>query len=316
MKKNIIDDERMMLRVSDLYYNHRLGQQDIALKLGISRPTISKLLKAARDVGIVQITVSDINGRKHYQMEQHLEEKFGLKEVFIVESKEDSLETKESIGEAAATFLSRIIKEGDTIGVSMGTTVASIAPHAHGTYHTGLTFLPLVGGIGTVENDLHSNYIAESLAKAFGGYYFPIHAPAMVSRIKTKTELMKENSIRRVFKKASHLDIALVGIGIPSAHSTMIKTGYFTPEMLAELKTQNICGDICMNFYDESGDIDRYEYNEKVIGINITALRQVSHSIGVCCGAEKGQAIHGAINGGFINVLITDYNAALALDSI
>ncbi|MGL4549375.1 MAG: sugar-binding transcriptional regulator, partial [Eubacterium aggregans] len=69
MKKNIIDDERMMLRVSDLYYNHRLGQQDIALNLGISRPTISKLLKAARDVGIVQITVSDINGRKHYQME-------------------------------------------------------------------------------------------------------------------------------------------------------------------------------------------------------------------------------------------------------
>ena len=61
MKKNIIEDQRMMLRVSDLYYNQNLSQQEIATKLSISRPTISKLLKSARDVGIVQITVSDIN---------------------------------------------------------------------------------------------------------------------------------------------------------------------------------------------------------------------------------------------------------------
>jgi deoxyribonucleoside regulator len=319
MKKNIIDDERMMLRVSDLYYNHDMSQQDIAKKLNISRPTISKLLKSARDIGIVQITVADLTGRKYYQLEQRLEEKFGLKEVFIVESSESADETKRAVGTAGVMYLSRIIREGDTVGVSMGTTLSAlstVASQIQKTFYSNLTFVPLIGGIGTVENDLHCNNIAESMAKAFGGYYFPIHAPAMVSRIKTKTELMKENSIHRVFKKASHLNIALVGIGYPDADSTIIKTGYFTQEMIAALRKENICGDICMNFYDETGNIDNYEYNQKVIGINIASLRNVPYSIGICCGAKKMPAIHGAINGGFINVLITDYSAAAALDSL
>ncbi len=316
MKKNIIDDQRMMLRVSDLYYNHDLSQQEIAKKLEISRPTISKLLKSARDLGIVTITVSDLSGRKYYQLEQHLEEKFGLKEVFLIDTSENASVTKTDLGKACGQYLSHIIKDGDTIGVSMGTTVASIAPQVTRCYVSNVTFLPLIGGIGTVENDLHSNSIAESLARAFGGYYFPIHAPAMVSRINTKIELMKEASIKRVFKKANHLSIALVGIGIPNLSSTIIKTGYFTPEMIEELKKQHICGDICMNFYDESGNIDRYEYNQKVMGINIATLRKVPHSIAICTGVDKAKAILGAINGGYINTLVTDYETAQALDNL
>ena len=149
MKKNIIEDERMMLRVSDMYYNKNMSQQDIANKLSISRPTISKLLSAAR--------------------EQLLEEKYDLKEVFIVETLEDTAETKALMGKAAAQYLSRIIRDGDVIGVTMGTTVAQIAPHANNSYHSNLTFVPLIGGIGTVATELHSNYIAESMARAFGG---------------------------------------------------------------------------------------------------------------------------------------------------
>jgi len=316
MKKNIIEDQRMMLRVSDLYYNQNLSQQEIATKLSISRPTISKLLKSARDVGIVQITVSDINGRKHYQLEQVLEEKFGLKEVYIVESQKEASQTKEEIGKAAAQYLARILREGDVIGLSMGTTLATIPDFPQDVYFSNLTFVPLIGGLGTVANDLHSNTIAEALSRNFGGYYLPIHAPAMVSRIKTKVELMKETSIKRVFKKAEHMTIALVGIGYPDENSsTIVKTGYFTPEILEELKAQKICGDICMNFYDEAGNIDKFEYNEKVVGINIKKLREVPHSIAVCCGREKCAAIRGAINGGYINVLITDYDTAVGLDT-
>ena len=105
MKKNIIEDERMMLRVSDMYYNKNMSQQDIANKLSISRPTISKLLSAAREHGIVTITVSDTNGRKYFQLEQLLEEKYDLKEVFIVETLEDTAETKALMGKAAAQYV-------------------------------------------------------------------------------------------------------------------------------------------------------------------------------------------------------------------
>lgn len=314
MKKNIIEDERMMLRVSDMYYNKNMSQQDIANKLSISRPTISKLLSAAREHGIVTITVSDTTGRKYFQLEQLLEEKYGLKEVFIVETLEDTAETKALMGKAAAQYLSRIIRDGDVIGVTMGTTVAQIAPHANNSYHSNLTFVPLIGGIGTVATELHSNYIAESMARAFGGIYYPLHAPAMISRKNTKIELMKENSIQRVFKKAKRMDIAILGIGAPTSNSTIIKTGYFTPEMFEEIREQKMCGDICMVFYDENGNIDKFEYNEKMMSIDLGVLKNTKYSIGVCGGVDKPIAISGAINGGYINVLITDYACAQILD--
>ncbi|MEG0310057.1 MAG: sugar-binding domain-containing protein, partial [Eubacterium sp.] len=59
-----------------------------------------------------------------------------------------------------------------------------------------------------------------------------------------------------------------------------------------------------------------YEYNQKVMGINIATLRNVNHSIAVCTGKDKASAILGAINGGYINTLITDYNTAMALDNL
>ena len=313
MKKNIIDNPRMMLRVADLYYNQDLSQQEIAEKLKISRPTISKLLKSARSAGIVQITVNDITGRKYYQLEQELEDTLSLKEVFIVDTAGDNDATKEAIGKAGADYLARILREGDVVGVSMGSTLAKILNYPQQTFFSGVTFVPMIGGIGILANNLHSNTIAEGLAANFGGNYLPIHAPAMVSRIKTKVELMKEASIKRVFKKASHMDIALMGIGAPTPDSTIIKTGYFNHDMLRKIANEEICGDICMNLYDRNGNIDRYEYNETIIGININTLKSVPYSIAMCFGESKVPAILGALAGGYINVLITDLQTARRL---
>ncbi|MGI6110135.1 MAG: sugar-binding transcriptional regulator [Eubacteriaceae bacterium] len=316
MRKNLFEDERMMLRVSDLYYNKNLSQQEIANKLKISRPTVSKLLSAARDAGIVTITVSDVNGRKYFQLEQMIEEKFGLKEVYIVDSTGNDAETKDAMGKAAAQYLSRILKDGDTVGVTMGTSVARIAPNFTGNYHSNLTFVPLIGGVGTVANDLHSNYLAEMLAKSYGGIYLPLHTPAMVSRKSTKTELLKENSIQRVFKKAARMDVALLGIGSPGQNSTVTKTGYITSQMFDEMEAENICGDICMKFYDEKGNINKFEENDKVMSIDLDILKNVKYAIGIAGGSTKARAIHGAINGGYINVLVTDYNCAQVLNQL
>lgn len=313
MRKNLFNDERMMLRVSDLYYNQKMSQQEIADKLNISRPTISKLLASARNSGIVTITVSDLSGRKYFQLEQALEEKYNLKEVFIVESNSDSSEVKSAIGEATAQYLSRIIQNGDVIGVSMGTTIAQLAPNYNGSCFNNLTFVPLIGGVGTVENDLHSNYVSESLSRSFGGTYLPLHVPAMVSRTATKTELMKEASVQSVFRKAAKMDIALLGIGSLNPSSTVIKTGYITPQFIDEMQKKDICGDICMKFYDETGDTSQFEENEKVISVDLDVLHNTEYSIGICGGAAKAKAVYGAINGGYINVLITDYACAQKL---
>ena len=52
----------VMLEVARLYYEHQFSQQQIADKIGISRPGVSRLLQQARDTGIGKSTAMRIGG--------------------------------------------------------------------------------------------------------------------------------------------------------------------------------------------------------------------------------------------------------------
>ena len=55
--------------------------------------------------------------------------------------------------------------------------------------------------------------------------------------------------------------------------------------------------------------------DNNVIGMDISMLRSVPRSIGIAGGIEKLRAVRGAINGHYINTLITDIECAEALIS-
>jgi len=311
--KRIVDDERAMLRACDLYYNQNLGHQEIADQMKLSRPTISRLLINAKEKGFVKIILADLDGRNHLEIEQRLAQKYNLKEVIVTDSFEDEKRLHSEIGSAAARFLERILKNGDVVGLSMGKTLSNIAPYVAADYFRDLTFVPMLGGVDSASIKLHSNYLAEALAKAFGGKALALHAPAMVSRINVKTELMKEENVGRILSLVNHLNVAVSGIGAPNIHSTIIDTGYFSEEEIRNFAYDNICGDICMQFFDQDGLLSSYEHNQRVIGINIASLRKIPWSIGVVGGTKKANAVKGAIAGKYINALVTDYDCARAL---
>ena len=48
--KKILGDTRLMLKCCVMYYENEMGQNEIAQKLGISRPTVSKLLKEGKRI--------------------------------------------------------------------------------------------------------------------------------------------------------------------------------------------------------------------------------------------------------------------------
>ncbi len=54
-------------------------------------------------------------------------------------------------------------------------------------------------------------------------------------------------------------------------------------------------------------DID---INRQVVGISLETLSKIDVVIGVAGGSQKGATILGALRGGYLNVLITDEQAA------
>ncbi len=53
--------------------------------------------------------------------------------------------------------------------------------------------------------------------------------------------------------------------------------------------------------------------DDRVVGIDADTLREIPRRIGIAGGESKHAAIHAAVTGGWVNVLITDTETAAAL---
>ncbi len=311
--KKIIDDSRLMIKVCDLYYNENKNQQQIANILNISYPTVSRLLSGAVQQNIVNITINNLDMVKYWDLEQQVKKTFNLRDVIIVDSSADPLDGKRKLGAAASKYLENILTPDDKVGISMGSTLYHMAYSPITKTTRNITFVPLVGGMGRLRTELHSNHLAEALAKKYNGSYMPLYAPARVSNKIARRELKHEISVLEVLNLQKDLSIAMVGIGYPNDNSSIKATGYYKDNEIQSLLNRNVAGEICMQFYDISGNASLYKNDNNVIGINLNMLKKIPHSIAVAGGIDKLPAIIGAINGNYINILITDYDCAKAL---
>ena len=313
--RKVINDPRLMIKVCDLYYMQDMSQMEIAKTLNLSRPTVSRLLAAAKEEGIVQINIANLDSVKYWKLERELEKQYGLKDVIIVDSGSSDEEMKQALGKAGARYLEYIIKDGHRVGISMGSTLYHVVSNITNPSASDVTFVPLVGGVGQLRMELHANHLADVLSRKYGGKFYPLHAPARVSNRTIRDELIKEESLASVIRMASRVDIAVVGIGYPSENSAIKATGYFKYNEIESLRKRKVAGELCMQFYNIDGDTEPYRDDNTTIGIDIQVLRKVPRSIGIAGGIEKLSAIKGAINGRYINTLITDIQCATALRS-
>ena len=118
---------RILVKVAHMYYGADMKQSDIAKKLGIDRSTVSKYLKRAKETGIVKIFIAQDNFEV---IESQLEEKFKLKEVYLVPSSESPEETYSNLGKAGLTLLQRLIKNNMVIGFNWGRSMGAIGYQA------------------------------------------------------------------------------------------------------------------------------------------------------------------------------------------
>ncbi|MCJ7992764.1 helix-turn-helix domain-containing protein [Priestia sp. OVS21] len=53
------EERKQMVKLANLYYIEGWTQQQIAKKVGVSRPIISKLLQRAKELGIIEVYIKD-----------------------------------------------------------------------------------------------------------------------------------------------------------------------------------------------------------------------------------------------------------------
>lgn len=308
------EETKLLCRIASMYYIEDMTQSQISANLGIHRTAISKLLKKAREEGIVTIKIKDdIN--ECFELEGIVEKTLGLKEAIILHSypgqSEDSI--VQNLGEFGAEFLKRVLKDGDVIGFAWGRTVSAVASQLYHCKKVFANVIPLVGGPNNLDNEYHVNTIVSKASTAFGAKPHYLYAPAITYEKKTKDAIMEDKNFKDILELWEKMNKAVVGIGSPLKSNNLIWTGSFKSHETDILDKNGAVGDVCSRFYDINGNLVDDELKDRIIAIDPEKLKKMEYSIGIAESEVKVPSILGAIRGKYINVLITDEKTAKLL---
>ena len=307
------DERRQIVKVATLYYFEGLTQAEIAKKIGVSRPLISKLLNKAKEHGIVEIYIRDENAHT-VELEHQLERKYGLKEAIVIPTAgRNSDMIKHSLGKAASFYVSKNIEGAKKLGISWGSTLEKFVQEYPYEQHQQLKIIPLVGGMGSKLVEIHSNLLAYQLAQKMNATCSYLYAPAMVESEELKKRLIQSEDIALVLEEGRNVDRAVVGLGTPFEESTMTTMEYLKDENLKSLKDAGAVGDIGSRFYDHEGKQIAHPLNDLVIGLDIEEYKRIPEVIGIVEGVHKAESIKAALKGGFLDVLVIDDTMAALL---
>lgn len=299
----------LVVTAANLYYLENLTQEEVAEKLNVSRVAVTRILKRARDAGIVQITI-----RKPlpelFELSLSLEKAYGLRIGRVVADGGSEAETLENIGRAGAELLVRHSGPGKRIGVAWSRTVCAIIPYVKRPERPPLCVNELAG---TYLEPGMPYGVSWRLAEKLGAHLEPIPSPVLVGSAQAKAVMMQEKSVLRAFENATKVDIALVGLGNVSEVASIVKTGYVTEENLREIREKGAVGDVLMRYYDASGRRVALSFDERTVSLEWESIRKLPLVVALAFGEGKLEAIRGALVGGVIQGLVTDRSTAIAL---
>lgn len=310
---NRTDKRNLLVSTAKMYYEGGLSQQEISKRIHVSRPTVSRLLKQAIREGIVQIRINDLS-TSALALARQIESQYGIDHAIVAPSGRSLEESKQNVGAAAAMYLESTLANNALLAIAWGSTLGYVVKNIRRNVMKKANVIQLVGGVGNKTKDTDGNALALALADALNGDSYLLQAPFMVKSRVLKQLLMDEPHIQEHFERIRHADIALVGLGSSKPElSAQFRSGHITMEDTVRLNENGAIGDICGRYIDKEGNSCQTELLDKMIAATFDDLKQIPKVIGVASGEEKKDVIAGALKGKYINILVTDNKAALAI---
>lgn len=306
-------ETNLIFKVCTLYYEQNETQQNIAGMLGISRIKVSRLLQQARTEGIVNISIN-LPAQDYTRDEETIARKWGLKEVLLVPSTNDSREQIDLLGKKCSEYAQRIIQEKDIISITWGSTLASFIHNLPDIEFSELKIVQMLGGLGSPESERHSSDLIRKFSLKTGASGRILPAPGVVMSKEIRDALQQDIQIKETLSIAAASHIAFIGIGTAEPDSVLMSQGsILSPEDVQEIKEQGAVGDISLRFFNAKGQFLTHALNEKVIGLEARQIGSIPRVVALAGGSEKRNAIPGALRTGTIDVLITDYKTGIML---
>lgn len=309
------DELRLMTMASRLYHDHDIRQRDIAARLGISQPRVSRLLAQAEEHGIVRTVVVAPEGI-HSEPEEALEDAYGLRECHVVEVLGGEEAIPRQLGSAVARYLNEATLWGPRVGfTSWSMTLREMVRALDPVRRAGVTHVvEMLGDLGPPVLQHEAGHATLRLATLLGAEPVLLRAPGVLATPALREAVVHDTHVERALRMLDRLDIAFVGIGPADFDGPLKEDYFFSPAQLAGVRTAGAVGQICQRFVDARGEAVP-TLDELVVAITLEQLRAAATRVVVAGGTAKWAALRAALRGGWVDVLVTDLASARYLIS-
>lgn len=306
------DDVALLYRIAQNYYIHEYSQNEIANMENISRSQISRLLKRARNIGIIDIKVSLPVLNTIEELDNKLTDTFGLDKVVISKSYEDEKQNNTALYFTAGEYLRTVLPRFKNIGIGWGKTLHSVASSME-PYQSScddMTFYSIAGNSGNNNPYLQTNTITSRFAECFNANVFYNNELTF-----TEKESFNETSIKRrenLKKKWKNLDAIVISIGGKVSTNKLyideIPTDFYSKSLV-----EKIAGDVLANFYLYDTSVLNMPEEYELISMSVSEISKIKNSICIANGDEKVDALVIALKNKLFKTLITDEKTAKLL---
>ena len=297
-------EEILMEKAAWYYYHEDMTQQQISDLLGLSRMKVIKLLDQAKLCGLIQFRFRQ-DSEKRLQLEKRLMEGYTLQDCFIVPAPPSPAETNENVARAASLYVAGRISAENFINIGYGDTAGRVLNHLAIAADRTLSCVSLTGGV--------SHYLPNARSSVFNSRLYLIPTPLLVSSDEVAAAMKAEKAIQDIQALIPLSAMSVVGIGALNDDATMLTSGVLTSHDFLVLQRNGAVGDILSHFINENGDPVSTDLEERTISTSLETLKKLNNVVGVAAGLSKVEAMRAVLRGGYLDVLITDEDTALAL---
>ncbi|BER91642.1 sugar-binding transcriptional regulator [Atrimonas thermophila] len=294
--------------ISVLYFEKGLSQQEIAIRLGVSKMTVSRVLQRAKDLGVVKIQISK-PFELHEELEKAIQAKFGTKKVYVVNPHRSEEDATALLGNFFAFQINTNLLNNTILGIGVGKTIAKIADCLLPMKTKNIEIVQLLGGLTNVVKENPFSIVQEFCRKlgAKGTY---VASPAAVEDSAWRDQILYQTSNGvTLLEKWKECEQALFGIGVLDG-GTLLSPSLVTDEEMREIREKGGIGDILGHVFDANGRFLQTNLEKRLVSIPIDTLLKIPERIAIGGGVLKAKAIKGLLRTGIVTTLVTDAKCA------
>ncbi|NLK43396.1 MAG: sugar-binding transcriptional regulator [Tissierellia bacterium] len=317
---NILEERYLILRT--ISYNQPIGRRSLSDILGFKERAVRDQVNFLRNQGLLKIDFMGMyitdEGIKTLEslhpvynqikgipeLEVKLKKLLNIRKVSILpgNSRDNGMVLRD-MGKITSKVLKSLIKDGDIVGITGGSTMAAVAEEfVPDKVKREVTFIPARGGLGR-DVETQANSIVATFAKKLGGTYRLLFVPDGLEK-EALEYILRNEDMKESLSLIDNMDILIFGIG---RADTMAKRRNLPEERVEDLISKGAVAEAFGHYFDVKGN-EVWEY--KTVGLSLNKFKSLYNVIAVAGGEEKAEAIISIATLNENMILITDEFAA------